>query len=115
MTMVDYNDKLDDVHQANDAIYAHIGEAGHRFKQFYSNSVADGALSKKTKELMGLAVAINMRCEGCIVAHVKSCVTLGATIEEISETVEVALAMSGGPALIWGGKALEAAEQFLNE
>lgn len=85
------------------------------FGQMHAEACKSGAIDQKTKELMSLAIAIAIRCEGCIASHMKSAVQSGATREEILETIGVALMMSGGPGTVYGGKAYEAMEQFLKE
>lgn len=85
---------------------------GADYFKLHTDAMADGALSKKQKELMSLAIAISTRCEGCIVSHLADAKANGATLDEVVETVNIAIMMSGGPAIVYGGKALEAAEQY---
>lgn len=73
----------------------------------------DGKLSLKEKELIALAIAITVKCDGCIVHHTKGCIDAGCTIEEISEMMEVCVAMGGGPATVYAGKSLRIAEELL--
>jgi AhpD family alkylhydroperoxidase len=82
------------------------------FSEMHSGALADGALSTQTKELMALAISIAVRCDGCIAYHVHDALKAGATGEEITETIGVAILMGGGPALIYGAEALEALQQF---
>ena len=72
----------------------------------------NGALSEKTKEFIALGIAVSTRCDSCIGFHVKSLVRLGATREEVAETISVAMYMGGGPAFMYGARALEAYDQF---
>lgn len=72
----------------------------------------DGALPAKIKELMAVAVAINVRCEGCIVFHVQNAIRHGVTREELVETIAVSVEMGGGPATVYGGKALAAFDEL---
>lgn len=58
----------------------------------------DGALSLKFKRLMSLAIAIKTDCQGCIVSQAKHALDLGASVEEIYETCEVAISMGGSTA-----------------
>ena len=85
------------------------------FASLHKASIADGALSSKTKELISLGIAITVRCEGCISYHVHDALKAGATAEEIVETIGVAILMGGGPAMVYGCEALEALEQFLTQ
>ncbi len=73
----------------------------------------DGVLDKKTKELIALAIGVTARCDGCIGMHAKKLVDLGATKEEIEETLGMAIYMGGGPSLMYAADALLAYEQFL--
>jgi AhpD family alkylhydroperoxidase len=82
------------------------------FGQLHQKSLEDGVLSRKTKELLALAIAISARCEGCVAYHVHDSIKAGAAREELLETIGVALMMGGGPALIYGCEALEAIDQF---
>jgi AhpD family alkylhydroperoxidase len=44
-----------------------------------------GHLDEKTRELIALAVAITLRCDGCITVHTAEARERGATREEIAE------------------------------
>lgn len=55
----------------------------------------DGALTAKTKRLMALAIALRAPCVNCIVAQTMRALEVGATKEEILETISVNMAMSG--------------------
>ncbi len=83
-----------------------------RIGQLHGDSVADGALSRKVKELMALAIAIAIGCDGCISHHAYDALRAGATTQEIAEAIGVAVLMGGGPAVVYGSEALEAVEQF---
>lgn len=72
----------------------------------------DGALDKKTKELIALAIGVSARCDGCIGFHTKALVRLGATKAEIEETLGMAVYMGGGPALMYAANAMAAFEEF---
>ncbi len=70
----------------------------------------DGALSLKYKELIALAIGCALRCEPCINLHVKKCLDVGATKEEILDAASVAVMMQGGPAFTYLPKVLDALE-----
>jgi AhpD family alkylhydroperoxidase len=72
----------------------------------------DGALDNKTKELISLAIAITVRCNGCIAYHIHDALKSGANRQEIMETIGTAILMGGGPSVVYGTEALEALEQF---
>jgi AhpD family alkylhydroperoxidase len=83
------------------------------FGNLHKASIADGALNAKTKELIALGIAITVRCDGCIAFHIHDALESGASSEEITETIGVAILMGGGPSVIYGCEALEALNQFL--
>ncbi|MBR0846908.1 carboxymuconolactone decarboxylase family protein [Bradyrhizobium diazoefficiens] len=75
-------------------------------------ATSDGVLDKKTKELMALALGVAAHCDGCIGFHTEALVRLGATREEIEETLGMAVYMGGGPSLMYAADAIAAFEQF---
>ena len=70
------------------------------------------ALDAKTKELIALAIGVAVRCDDCIAFHVKAAVDQGATREEITETLGMAIYMGAGPSAMYASHALEAYMQF---
>lgn len=72
----------------------------------------EGALNKKTKELIALALGVAARCDGCIGFHVQALVKLQVTREELLETLGMAIYMGGGPSLMTAADALSAFEEF---
>ena len=82
------------------------------FGEMHRAAVADGALSRATKELMALAIGIATRCEGCIALHVHDALAAGATRDEVYEAIGVAVMMAGGPGSVYATEALDALEQF---
>ncbi|MDA5193993.1 carboxymuconolactone decarboxylase family protein [Govanella unica] len=69
-----------------------------------------GHLDAKTRELIGLAVAVTTRCDGCITFHSKAALTQGATREEIAEALGVAIALNAGAALVYSARVMDAVE-----
>lgn len=82
------------------------------FVQLADKAKAAGVLDAKTKELMAVAISIAMRCDGCIGFHTRGAVKLGASREEMMETIGVAVMMGGGPSTVYGAYALEAFDQL---
>ncbi|MDH6260984.1 carboxymuconolactone decarboxylase family protein [Bradyrhizobium sp. BR13661] len=72
----------------------------------------DGALDKKTKELIALALGVAAHCDGCIGFHTEALVKLSATREEVEEALGMAVYMGGGPSLMYAADAIAAYEQF---
>jgi AhpD family alkylhydroperoxidase len=65
-------------------------------------------LGDKTRELISLAVAVTTRCDGCVAVHAQAATNAGATKEEISEALGVAIAMNAGAAIVHSARALDA-------
>lgn len=78
------------------------------FKQLYAASLKPGVLDLKTKELIALACGVSRLCDGCIVHHAKAAKAAGATLAEIQDTLDVCVLMGGGPATVYGKKAIDA-------
>src|SRR5512134_1793034 len=70
------------------------------------------ALDAKTKELIALGIAVAVRCDDCIAFHAKAAVEHGATRDEVSETLGMAIYMGAGPSVMYASHALEAFSQF---
>ena len=67
----------------------------------------DGAIPKKYRELIALAVACTTQCPYCIEAHSKAAKVAGATREEVVEAAFVAAALRAGGAATHGAMALK--------
>jgi AhpD family alkylhydroperoxidase len=68
---------------------------------------ANGAIPKKYRELIAVAVACAVQCPYSIEAHSKAAKTAGATREEVVEAAFVALALRAGAAATHGAMALK--------
>lgn len=66
-----------------------------RFFALDTQAYEDGALDKRTKELLGLVASIVLRCDDCITYHIKQCVTVGVTRPEFFDLFNVALVVGG--------------------
>lgn len=67
-----------------------------------------GHLDAKTRELIALAVAVSLRCDGCITVHVAAARKAGARKEEIAEALGAAIAINAGAALVYSTRTLDA-------
>jgi AhpD family alkylhydroperoxidase len=70
-------------------------------------AAASGSFTSAQKELMAVAIAVSKGCEECILYHVDAALRHGAKEAELVEALEVAVEMGGGPAVMYGAKALE--------
>ncbi|MAP79593.1 MAG: carboxymuconolactone decarboxylase family protein [Aequorivita sp.] len=60
-----------------------------------TNAFTEGALSKKTKELLGLGNSLVLRCDDCVRYHLEECYKLGLTKEEVVEGMSISLLIGG--------------------
>jgi AhpD family alkylhydroperoxidase len=73
--------------------YARLG-----IKRLYSLDALvyqEGVLDKKTKEMLGLAASMVLRCDDCIHYHVVRCFEEGVTDGELEETLAIAAVIGG--------------------
>jgi len=82
------------------------------FGGFMGTVEKDGALDRKTKELISVALSIVAHCKWCIAFHVKGALDAGATKEQVMESCFVAALMGGGPALMYTQLAVKALEEL---
>ena len=82
------------------------------FSAMAQAATMDGALDPRTKELIALAIAVAIRCDGCIAFHAKAALDHGASRDEVMETMGMALYMGAGPSLMYAAQAVEAYDQF---
>lgn len=79
------------------------------FEEFSRQVFADGALDKKTKQLIAVAVAHVTQCQFCIKGHTRAALRRGATDRELMEAIWVAAEMRAGGAYAHSIVALETA------
>ena len=82
------------------------------FGDMAAAATRDGALDKKTKELIALALGVAGHCDACIGFHVKALVRLGATRSEVDDALGVAIYMGGGPSAMYAANAVAAFNEF---
>jgi AhpD family alkylhydroperoxidase len=89
-----------------------ISDVMQGFSAMAKAATKEGALDKKTKEFIALAIGVSTRCDGCIGFHAEALVNLGATKAEVEEVLGMAIYMGGGPSLMYAADAIAAFEQF---
>lgn len=82
------------------------------FSALASSAIADGALDKKQKEFIALAIGVYAKCDGCIGFHTKALAELGATRKEVAEVLGMCMYMGGGPVFMYAADALAAFDEF---
>ncbi|MFM7534321.1 MAG: carboxymuconolactone decarboxylase family protein [Acidimicrobiales bacterium] len=95
------------------ALRQHIPEVFKGFAALAGAAMAPGALDRKTKELIALAIAVVEHCDGCIAAHAKGAAAAGATEPEVAEAIGVTVLMHGGPGTVYGPRAFAAFQEYL--
>ena len=94
---------------------ADIPNTTRGFSALAQAATKDGALDKKSKELIAMALSVAARCDPCIGFHAEALVKLGATRKEFEEMLGMCIYMGGGPALMYAAHAVDAYEQFGGE
>ncbi|HEX9171965.1 MAG TPA: carboxymuconolactone decarboxylase family protein [Telluria sp.] len=89
-----------------------IPEVMKGFGDLAKAATRDGALDRKTKELIALALGVAAHCDACIGFHVQALVRLGATKAELEEALGMAIYMGGGPSAMYSANALAAFAEF---
>ena len=112
---MDFAVAANDVVQSSVALTRGLPEAMAGFSALGKGAYADKVLSRKFKELIALALGVAARCDGCVAYHARKLCDLGATREEVLETLGVAVQMGGGPSMVYGGEALRAFDFFAAE
>lgn len=112
MSLESYPEKYHRLKSLITSLHSEMSGTISGFNQLHQKAMIDGALSKKTKELIALSIAITSNCDGCIAYHVHDALKTGASRAELMDAIGVAIMMGGGPALIYGCEALEALGQF---
>ncbi|MCK2094640.1 carboxymuconolactone decarboxylase family protein [Thauera aromatica] len=102
-----------DVSKALGALRREIPQTMAGFGAMAKSSLQDGALDELHKELIALAIAVTQRCDACVGFHIKALIRLGASREQIMETLGVCTYMGGGPALMYAAEAVRAYEEML--
>lgn len=71
----------------------------------------DGAIPRKYRELLAVAVACTTQCPYCIEVHTKSAQRAGASRQELTETAFIAAALRAGGAATHGAMAMKFYDQ----
>jgi AhpD family alkylhydroperoxidase len=74
----------------------------------HASRAASGPPTSNTRELTAPAVAITLRCDGCIAVHLAAAGKPGATREEIAEALGVGISVNAGAALVYSARTLDA-------
>jgi len=107
-----YRDLTRSISAGLSTLRANTPEVMKAFNELGRAATAGGVLDAKTKELIAMALSVAARCDPCIAFHAKALVRLGATRQELDETLGVSTYMGGGPSLMYAAHAVDAFEEF---
>ena len=62
--------------------------------QFYKETYKPSAIDRKTKELVAIGASLAAKCQGCLEGHIRKALKFGATREEISEAIAIAIGVN---------------------
>ena len=79
----------------NDVILSKNNLVLKRLWNLDTNTYDDGALDRKTKEMLGLVASMVLRCDDCIKYHLGKCFELGVDTAKIYEIFSVANIVGG--------------------
>lgn len=85
----DYRQKM------NEKILAADNKVIKRLYNLDTNTYSEGALSVKTKEMMGLVASMVLRCDDCIKYHLGKCKEQGVSANELFELFAVCNIVGG--------------------
>ncbi|MGB5287851.1 MAG: arsenosugar biosynthesis-associated peroxidase-like protein [Ignavibacteriaceae bacterium] len=96
--------------------FAEVGkfkpELMKKFFDYYGEATGtDGALTKKEKALIALAISHFKQCPYCIDAYTTASLEAGANPEQMSEAIHVAASMAAGMTLVHGVQLLNNLEK----
>ncbi|HEY7411654.1 MAG TPA: carboxymuconolactone decarboxylase family protein [Vicinamibacteria bacterium] len=62
--------------------------------QFYKETYKPSVLDRKTKELVAIGASLAAKCQGCLEGHLKKALKFGASREEVSEAIAIAIGVN---------------------
>lgn len=95
-----------------------LGEDNKVIKRFFNldtNTYAAGELDVKTKEMIGLACSMVLRCDDCIKYHLGKSYEVGLKKEEIFEVFSISLVIGGSIVIPHLRRAVEYWEELTNQ
>jgi len=95
-----------------------LGMENLQIRRFFALDQAvfeDGALPRKTKEMLGLVASLVLRCEGCIMYHLKRCRDMGVTEAELQEIFAIALVIGGSIIIPELRRAVELMDEIMSK
>jgi AhpD family alkylhydroperoxidase len=106
--MMDWNAYRDQVNAAVREISAANPELVKAYAGLSHANAKSTHIDAKTRELVALAVAVTLRCDGCINAHTDAAIKAGASKEEIVDALGVAIMVNAGATMVYSARTLDA-------
>jgi AhpD family alkylhydroperoxidase len=107
-----YKDLTTNVSRNLATLRADLPDVMKGFSALAQAATAEGALDRKTKELIALTLGVAAHCDACIGFHTQTLVKLGVTKAELEEALGMAVYMGGGPSLMYAANAIAAFQEF---
>lgn len=107
-----YKDSNPNIRTELRALHKLNPETAKGFAALSAAAMIDGALDKKQREYIALAIAVTQRCEPCITLHIEALIKVGCTREELGSILAMCVQMGGGPALMYAAHALAAWDEL---
>jgi AhpD family alkylhydroperoxidase len=82
------------------------------YAAFHHANSASKHLDGKTRELIALAVAATLRCDGCINVHSEAAVRHGASKDEIVDALGVAVMVNAGATMVYSAHTIDALNTY---
>lgn len=111
-TAMTYKDSNPNIRTELRALHKLNPETAKGFAALSAGAMIDGALDKKQREYIALAIAVTQRCEPCITLHIEALIKVGCTREELGSILAMCVQMGGGPALMYAAHALAAWDEL---
>ena len=92
---------------------ADIPDTMSGFSAMAAAATRPGAMDRKTKELIALALGVAAHCDGCIGFHMQALIKARASRAEITEALAMAIYMGGGPSLMYAAEAMGAYDELV--
>lgn len=98
----------------NEKILSSGNKVMKRIYNLDTNTYMEGALSTRTKEMLGLVSSMVLRCDDCVKYHLEKCFEQGVTTEEMFEIFSVANLVGGTIVIPHTRRAVEYWEELNN-
>ena len=107
-------DKLEEIskqrQKAHNKLLSLKSKVYKAFLEMEEATYSDGALLKKTKELIAIGISVVLDCESCMQWHIEQAAKSGASEQEVLEAIEVGIEMACGRTTVSARFALDVME-----